>query len=177
MSRTGLVVAKANVDNDEQNAYIKNTRGPLQSNLAHELHEKAGVPLGQCGIQEVKKFETYLTDYQVNIVSKEHLNSLISSGPEAPKLICLYAHDNHYDIISSMPAFLARKKYCHTCKKGYDKIEDHLAVIPVSCAIHKTVPLLAGCFVKTAIGSLKAKSVSTGIKREWARNDRFVHPS
>ena len=25
-----------------------------------------------------------------------------------------------------MPAFIARKKYCHTCKKGYDKIEDHL---------------------------------------------------
>ena len=24
-----------------------------------------------------------------------------------------------------MPAFLARKQYCHTCKKGYDKITDH----------------------------------------------------
>ena len=64
MSRTGLVVAKANVDNDEQYAYIKNTRGPLQGNLAHELHEKSGVPLGQCGIEEVKKFPTCLTDYR-----------------------------------------------------------------------------------------------------------------
>ena len=50
------------------------------------------------------------------------------------------------------------------------------AVIRVNCAIHKTVPLPAGYFVKTATDSLKVKSVPTDIKREWARNDRFVHP-
>ena len=74
----------------------------------------------------MRKFQTYLTGYQINIISKEHLNSIIYSGPEASKHIYLYAHDRHYDVITSMPAFLARKKYCHTCKKGYDKIEDHL---------------------------------------------------
>ncbi|XP_028393192.1 uncharacterized protein LOC114517603 [Dendronephthya gigantea] len=25
-----------------------------------------------------------------------------------------------------MPAFFARKRFCHTCKKGYDKLQDHL---------------------------------------------------
>ena len=65
-------------------------------------------------------------DYQINIVSKEHFNTLIYSGPQASKPIYLYAHDNHYDVITSMPAFIARKEYCHTYKKGYDKIEDHL---------------------------------------------------
>ena len=115
-----IVVAKAKVDNDERYENIRKSEKPLQGRLAHELHEKAGVPLGQCGIEEVKKFQAYLTDYQINIVSKEHLNSLIYSGPEASKHIYLYAHDNHYDIITSMPAFLARKKYCHICKK-YDQ--------------------------------------------------------
>ena len=122
----GIVVTKAKIDNNEQYRSIVNSSSPLQGNLAHELHEKANVPLGQCGIEEVKKFQTYLTNYQINIVSKEHLNTLIYSGPEASKRIYLYAHDNHYDVITSMPPFLARKKYCHTCKKGYDKVKDHL---------------------------------------------------
>ena len=53
------------------------------------------------------------------------LCGLIYSGPEADKCLYLYHHDNHYDVITSMPAFLARKQYCHKCKKGYDKITDH----------------------------------------------------
>ena len=93
--------------------------------MAHELHEAAGVPLGPCGIPEIKRFQAVLPGYQLNMVSKEHLNALIYSGPEADKCIYLYHHDSHYDVISSMPAFLARKQYCHTCKKGYDKITDH----------------------------------------------------
>ena len=59
------------------------------------------------------------------MVSKEYLNALIYSGPEAEKHIYLYHHDNHYDVITSMPAFLARKQYCHYCKKGYEKITNH----------------------------------------------------
>ena len=59
------------------------------------------------------------------MISKEHLNALIYSGPEAEKHLYLYHHDNHYDVITSMPAFLARKMYCHKCKKGFDKITDH----------------------------------------------------
>ena len=58
-------------------------------------------------------------------ISKEHLNAMIYSGPEAYKCLYLYHHDNHYDVITSMPAFLARKQYCHKCKKGCDKITSH----------------------------------------------------
>ncbi|CAB4040743.1 Hypothetical predicted protein, partial [Paramuricea clavata] len=121
-----IVVAKAKVDLDSEHDYISDCRRPLQRHRAQELHEKAGVPEGQCGLNEVKAFQTYLTDYQLNIVSKEHQSTLIYSSPDAEKRIYLYSHDNHYDIITSMPGFIARKKYCHACKKGYDKIEDHL---------------------------------------------------
>ena len=119
-----IILSKAKVDNDERYTYIKDFRRLLKDNLAHELHEKVNVPIGQCCIEEVKKFQAYLTGYKINIVSKEHLNTLIYS--EVSKRIYLYAHDNHYDDITSMPAFVGRKKYCHTCKKDYDKIEDHL---------------------------------------------------
>ena len=98
----------------------------MQTRLAYDLHEKAGVPIGSCGIDEVKQFQAYLTDYQINIVSKEHQNSIIFSGPDKEKRIYLFLHDNHFDVITSMPAFVARKIYCHTCKKGYDHVKNHL---------------------------------------------------
>ncbi len=89
------------------------------------MHEKTGVEIGACGLNEVKQFQIYLSDYQINIVSKEHLNSIIFSGPEKDKKIYLFLHDQHYNIITSMPAFFARKRYCHTYKTGYDHVRDH----------------------------------------------------
>ncbi|CAB4017783.1 Hypothetical predicted protein [Paramuricea clavata] len=144
-----IIVAKAKLDKDPQYKSIVTPRGTLQTHLAHQLHESAGVPLGSCGIPEVKKFQTALPGYQLNVISKEHLNALIYTGPEAEKHLYLYHHDNHYDVITSMPAFLARKQYCHKCKKGYDKITDIPVAICASYVIPKTVPLLNGNFAKT----------------------------
>jgi hypothetical protein len=71
------------------------------------------------------KFQTVMTDYQIHVVSKEHFNGIIFHGPEAEKKIHLYLHDGHYDVITSMPAFLNRSYYCHHCQKGYDHKEEH----------------------------------------------------
>ena len=76
--------------------------------------KKPGGPVGPCGLDEVKQFQIHLTDHQINIVSKEHQNSILYSGPEKEKKIYLFLHDSHYDVITSMPAFFARKQYCHT---------------------------------------------------------------
>ena len=124
-----IVVAKAKLDKDPQYTSIVSHRGTLQARLAHDLHEQAGVPLSPSGIEEIKKFQAVLPGYQLNVVSKEHLNIMIYSGPETDKCLYLYHHDNYYDVITSMPAFLARKQYCHKCKKGYDKITDHPVAI------------------------------------------------
>jgi hypothetical protein len=67
-----LVVSIAKIENDSRDRQIRDHRCSLQECLAHDLHEKAGVPIGSCGIDEVKQFQAYLTDYQTNIVSKEH---------------------------------------------------------------------------------------------------------
>ena len=103
----------------------------MQTRLAQELHQNAGVPLGPCGIDQTKQFQAYLTDYQINIVSKEYNNNIIYSGLEKDKKIYLYMHDNHYDVITRMPGFLARSYYRHTCNKAYDHHEDH--VCPNEC--------------------------------------------
>ena len=75
-----LVVSIAKIENDSRYKSIANHRRPMQTRLAHDLHQKASVPIGSCGIDEVKQFQAYLINYQINIVSKEHQNSVIFSG-------------------------------------------------------------------------------------------------
>ena len=55
-----LVVAKAKLDNDQQYKSIVDHRGTMQTRLAQELHQNAGVPLGPCGIEEAKQFQPTL---------------------------------------------------------------------------------------------------------------------
>ena len=106
---------------------------PLQTRLAQELHQNAGVPLGPCGIEQAKQFQAYLTDYQISIVSKEYGNKIIYAGPEKKKKIYLYMHNNHYDVITKMPGFFVRAYYCHTCKKAYNNKEDHRCPSACKC--------------------------------------------
>jgi hypothetical protein len=138
------VVSIAKIENDSRDRQIRNHRRPMQARLARELHEKASVPVGSCGIDEVKQFQTYLAGYQINIVSKEHQNAIIFSGPDKEKKkIYLFLHDNHYDIITSMPAFFARKRYCHDCKKPYDKTVDHMCPNACQCCRFPNCPIVS----------------------------------
>ena len=90
-----LVVAIAKLENDQQYRTITNTyTSTLQTRLAYELHERCSVPIAECGLSEVKQFQTHLTDCQIGIVSKEHKNSIIFAGREATKRIYLYSHNS-----------------------------------------------------------------------------------
>ena len=128
-----LVVAKAKLDNDSQYKYVADYRKLMQTRLVQELHQNAGVPLGPCGLEEAKQFQAYLTDYQISIVSKEYSNKIIYAGPEKEKKIYLYMHNNHYDVITKMPAFFVSVYYCHTCNKAYDHQEEHRCPSPCKC--------------------------------------------
>ncbi|MEW8544218.1 MAG: hypothetical protein AB2693_11855, partial [Candidatus Thiodiazotropha sp.] len=119
-----IVTAKAKIDRHDQWNNIRQGRH-IQEQLAKELHEKAGVPLKQCGIDEIKQFQLVLQNYQILVISKEHFNGIIYSGPDTERKIYLYYHDSHYDVITSMPAFLCKNYFCVKCQRGYDKKEKH----------------------------------------------------
>ena len=125
-----LVVARAKKDNDPRYGHIRDSRSPLQREKAFDLHEAANVPLGPCGLNEVALFQQYLTDYQIMIVSGDHNNSIIyppqSSGTDEKPHLTLYLHDNHFDVINSVPGFLGRCYFCFRCYKAYDHTTDHL---------------------------------------------------
>ena len=123
-----LVVAIAKAEKTPNYNYLrKEVRA--QQIKAIELHAKAKVPMGpSCGLEEVDMFQKHLTAYEINIVSSIHDNTIIypskSSTDKTP--IYLFLHDRHYDVITSMPAFLSKSYYCHKCKRAYSNKLDHL---------------------------------------------------
>ena len=125
-----LVVAIAKVENEPDYKDLTKPGRRAQEKRAKALHAAANVPLGPCGIPEVELFQKYLTNYEINIVSGNHNNSIIY--PPKPSTnnnvtpIYLYLHNNHYDVITSMPGFLNESYFCHTCKHTYDNKIEHL---------------------------------------------------
>lgn len=102
----------------------------LQRILAEILHERAGVPLQKCGLEEVKKFQSILPNYQIHVLSKDHFNGIIYEGTEGGIPIFLYYHDEHFDVITKMTGFLNRSYFCQQCKKGYNTKERHVCNNP-----------------------------------------------
>ena len=121
-----LVVAVARIEKDPKYKTLADSRNHAQLEKAMELHRLANVPLGPCGLTEVDLFQKYLTNYEINIVSGNHNDSIIyPSEPSDKQSIYLYFHDNHYDVITSMPGFLSKSYFCNKCKKTYDHVSDH----------------------------------------------------
>ena len=125
-----LVVAVAKIEKDPKYMYLIDSRRPAQQMKAMELHRVANVPFGPCSLPEVDLFQKYLTNYEINVVSGNHNDSIIyppkPSDNNNVTPIYLYLHDNHYDVITSMPGFLSTSYFCHKCKKSYSKNSDHL---------------------------------------------------
>ena len=82
----------------------------LQGTEAKKLHEDASVPITDYGntLEDVNTFAEHL-GVQINIVDANYFNEIIhTANPGADKNIYLYKNKNHYDVITSMPAFLSK---------------------------------------------------------------------
>ena len=99
--------------------------GHHQTTQAVHLHKEAKVPFNACGLDQVKTFQEVIPNYQLCVVSKEHLNEIVWSGPYKSKGIYLLYNDHHFDLITSMNAYLNRGYWCHECKKAYDDRKSH----------------------------------------------------
>ena len=125
-----LAVSIARIENDPKYNQIIRSDRPVQLERALDLHQAANVPLGPCGIDEVKLFQNYLTNYQIIIVSGTHNNSIIyppkPPGTDEKPIISLYFHNNHFDVITKLPGFLSKVYFCPRCHKGYNTTTDHI---------------------------------------------------
>ena len=101
----------------------------LQKEEALKLHEEAGVEINDFGstLEDVNIFAKHL-GIQINIVDNDHFTEIIHTTEEESiegKMIYLYKNKNHYDVITSMPGFLGKGYYCHTCKEDYTRRDKH----------------------------------------------------
>ena len=130
-----LVVAVAKIEKDPKYDQIKRSNRNLQLERALDLHQAANVPLGPCGMDEVKLFQQYLTNYQIIVVSGDHNDSIIyppkPPGTDEKPTINLYYHNKHFDVITSIPGFLNKSYFCNRCHKSYSNTTDH--VCPAMC--------------------------------------------
>ena len=131
-----LAVSIARIEKDPKYKQIIDSKRHIQLDKALDLHEAANVPLQPCGLNEVKLFQQYLTNYQIIVVSGDHNNSIIyppqpPANPDPEKSIYLYFYANHFDVITSLPGFLSRNYFCHRCHKPYDHTSDHMC--PAMC--------------------------------------------
>ena len=121
-----LAVSIARIEKDPKYGQIIKSDKHIQLDRALDLHQAANVPLGPCGIEEVKLFQQYLTNYQIIIISGTHNNSIIyppkPPGTDEKPTISLYFHNNHFDVITSIPGFLNRSYFCHRCHKAYEAL-------------------------------------------------------
>ena len=99
-----IVTAIARFDKDPYYHEIRQGRA-IQPERARILHERVQVPLAACGIEEIKKFEAVLPDYQIVVVSADYFNAIIYKAQAAEKVIYLYHHGTHYDAIITMTGF------------------------------------------------------------------------
>ena len=95
-----------------------NKSRPLQGVEAKKLHEEAGVPISDHGVrwktsirlQNISEFKL-ISSMQI-ILTKLYIRQI-------PVRTRIFTYTKTKTIITSMPAFLAKDYYCHTCKKGY----------------------------------------------------------
>ena len=92
--------------------------------MARALHEEARVPIGPCGLDQIKLFEIILDEHQFIVISAEHGHSIVHKGPQSNKQIKLLMHDGHFDVITKLPGFFNSNYYCLRCEKAY-KQEDY----------------------------------------------------
>lgn len=102
---------------------IKKSDRPFQKNRALDLYEKAGLVPGPVKLEDLDKFQDFLADYQIKVVSARHLDTIIYRGKSnSRKVIHLYLDQerDHYDVIVNMQGFIGGVYYCIECEKSFN---------------------------------------------------------
>ncbi|XP_066279615.1 uncharacterized protein [Branchiostoma lanceolatum] len=122
-----LVVARTYLQKDDPNVRWNSIRlgRKIQTVLAQELYQDAGVAEGPCGLREIQTFQDHLSGYQIVVISAKELNEIVFKGPEREQKLILYLINGHYNVITSIEAFTERAYFCWSCNKGYNDRKYH----------------------------------------------------
>ena len=100
-----------------------------KSNKLKRLIKKCKFADKPFGLEEFKKMEVYLKDYQITIINedgKRDNRKPIYIGRANKFYIYLSYTGSHYNVINNIKAFYNTNYYCHDCKKPYKNRTDHV---------------------------------------------------
>ena len=80
-STRALVTSKACINGNKKWSSVRQGR-KIQTYFALSLHQEAGVPLAKSGVEEIKRFQAVMKEYQIHVISKDHFNSIIYESPD-----------------------------------------------------------------------------------------------
>ena len=153
-----IIAARARLDNHPKWHNIRHRRRE-QLHLVRQLHIDTALSLSHvfshtklsffskvylkgvfCSQQKGEKFQTSLRpSYQLHVISRDFFNAIVYEGPHKVKnKLYLYHADNHYSVITSMPAFVERNYYCDNCHVGYNHLGGHVCKQGCKCCQAQT---------------------------------------
>ena len=98
----------------------------LQLIYARQLHRNAEVPEGPCGLEEVKKFQTYLSSltppFQLKVFCDQTCKPLYTGPLKMDKdhILYLLKSNHHYDGITTVKGFFVRSYWCDDCDRAFN---------------------------------------------------------
>ena len=94
-----------------------------------ELCQATGIFSGPCGVEEIRKIEDYLREYQIMVIDGNGFNKepiYLNTSRQFSKYMYLSLHEGHYYAITSIKVFFGHDYFCHTCKVAYSRLGAHL---------------------------------------------------
>ena len=113
---------------------------------AEELCQRAGVDLTNGATdEEIRRFQTFLTDYTIVIFNRRDGRDVKFQGPVAPGRITLnlFYENNHFDVITNLTAAFGFTYVCEVCRKGSKDKYAHLTC-PFKCTHCYATPKCQG---------------------------------
>ena len=117
-----------NNKNKELNAEISINK-VNRSNKLNRMIKKCKFKNRPMGIEEFKKMEVYLIDYQITVINedgkRDNKKPIFVGMPNKFHIYLSYT-GSHYNVINNIKAFYNLAYYCHDCKVAYQKRTEHI---------------------------------------------------
>ena len=121
-----IIVGKAFCDNDPNFITIRDNRNVYQNDMALSIASTLNLNINDnIGINELCRIEKHIQNYHITVFYNELMNEILYKGVEKEKKIFLFFHNNHFDVIRSLPAFYGKGNYCFQCMKSYETFVNH----------------------------------------------------
>lgn len=105
---------------------MRKKNGAAQRDAAIRLVSDAGLDgVEQFGEAEIIAFQNAIPTVQIKVISADFGDSIVYRGPENNNVIHIYHHDNHFDLITSMTAFMGTSYWCEVCEIAYSNRHQH----------------------------------------------------